>query len=151
MEKIFVYGTLRKGMYDYDQYLRDEQSFRDYAYIKGSLMTITGVDTPAYLDEGQDMILGEIHEVSDEALQAIDLLKGYINEGNPKNKFDKKVCPVYDEKRNIIDYALVYIYNMENPLNIDLLGDDIEGHDYVKYIQESEYKKRMFDFSMCEE
>ena len=49
--RIFVYGTLRLGMYNYDLYLRDEDSFRSYAYIKGSLMTIIGKIYPAYLCE----------------------------------------------------------------------------------------------------
>ena len=35
MARIFVYGTLRKGMYNYDRYLKDKQSFREYGYIKG--------------------------------------------------------------------------------------------------------------------
>ena len=47
--RIFVYGTLRLGMYNYDLYLRDEDSFRSYAYIKGSLMTILTKVYPAYL------------------------------------------------------------------------------------------------------
>ena len=46
-QKIFVYGTLRKGMYNYDLYLKDEDSFRQYGYIKGSLMTIRGKAYPA--------------------------------------------------------------------------------------------------------
>ena len=36
-QKIFVYGTLRKGMYNYDLYLKDEDSFRQYGYIKGKM------------------------------------------------------------------------------------------------------------------
>ena len=48
MARIFVYGTLRKGMYNYDRYLKDKQSFREYGYIKGKLMSLKGQKYPAF-------------------------------------------------------------------------------------------------------
>ena len=72
MVRIFVYGTLRKGMYNYDQYLKDKQSFRKYGYIKGKLMSLKGQKYPAFLLEGDDMVLGEIHEVDDEFIKVLD-------------------------------------------------------------------------------
>ena len=59
MARIFVYGTLRTGMYNYDQYLKDKQSFKKYGYIKGKLMSLKGQKYPAFLLEGDDMMLFE--------------------------------------------------------------------------------------------
>lgn len=69
MERIFVYGSLREGMYNYDLYLKSENTFRRYAYVKGTLFTIQSKPYPALLLEGDDMIIGEIHEVSDQTLE----------------------------------------------------------------------------------
>lgn len=148
-QKIFVYGTLRKGMYNYDLYLRDEKSFRYYAYAKGSLMTILGRVYPAYLTDGQDMILGEIHEVSDETMNSIDQLEGYLGEGNPKNEYNKELCDIYNEQGEVVEQAYIYVYNMENPSNVFTLGKDIESHDYVEYIQKVKLReKSLFDYDV---
>lgn len=74
-EKIFVYGTLRLGMYNYDQYLKDKNSFRQFAYVKGKLMTLKGKNYPALLLEGSGMVRGEIHEVDSKFIGVLDDLK----------------------------------------------------------------------------
>ena len=131
-QKIFVYGTLRKGMYNYDLYLKDEDSFRQYGYIKGSLMTIRGKAYPAYITEGQDMILGEIHEVDDEFIKVLDVLESYFGENNPNNEYNKIVCDIYDDNETIIEQIPVYVYNDKNESNARLLDKEI-GNDFVKY------------------
>ncbi len=85
MARIFVYGTLRTGMYNYDQYLKDKQSFKKYGYIKGKLMSLKGQKYPAFLLEGNGMILGEIHEVDDEFIKVLDVLESYFGENNISN------------------------------------------------------------------
>lgn len=151
-QKIFVYGTLRKGMYNYDQYLRDEDSFLSYAYIKGSLMTIHLKKYPAYLQEGHDMILGEIHEISEKTAQLIDELEGYYGENDIRNEYHKIICDIYNENGEIIDHLPVYVFNMDKRDNVIMLGDDIECHDFVRFIQQkAEGKKSLFDFDSEEE
>lgn len=146
-QKIFVYGTLRKGMYNYDLYLRDENSFRSYAYIKGSLLTVENRQYPAYLQEGQDMIVGEIHEIRDETMKVIDELEGFRSEGHLQNEYDKVVCDIYDEAGHVIDHLPVYVWNQDNINRNHRLGEDIPSHDYVQYIQQKkEGKKSVFDF-----
>lgn len=63
MKRILVYGTLRMGMYNYETYYKDHDSFQCYGYARGMPCTING-KYPA-LTEGDRMILGEIHEVPD--------------------------------------------------------------------------------------
>lgn len=146
-QRIFVYGTFRKGMFDYDLYLRDEAKFIGYGYVKGSLMHILARVYPAYLREGQDMILGEIHEISDQTLKKIDQVKGFISDDYSCNEFNRVVCEIYNEKGEIIDHLPVYEFNMDNSTNQMLLKDDIETHDYVMYMQgKKPTKKSVFVF-----
>lgn len=148
-QKIFVYGTLRKGMYNYDLFLRNEDSFRYYAYAKGSLMSICAKVYPAYLKEGHDMILGEIHEVSEETMKLIDKLEEYHGPDDPKNEYNKELCDIYNEQGEKIEQAYIYVYNMNNPTNVSLLGSDIESHDYVEYIQRVKLRENsLFDYDV---
>lgn len=137
MKKIFVYGTLRKNMYNYDIYLKDKNSFRGYAYVYGTLYMVRSCNYPALLLDGHDKIIGEIHEVSDECLKEIDRMEGYISKGHILNDYDKIICDVYVEDE-IIDHLPVYVYNLNNPSNKGTLGEKIECGDFVKYINVSE-------------
>lgn len=132
MARIFVYGTLRKEMYNYDQYLKDKQSFREYGYIKGKLMSLKGRKYPAFLLEGDDMVLGEIHEVDDEFIKVLDVLESYFGENNPNNEYNKIVCDIYDDNKTVIEQIPVYVYNDKNEDNARLLDKEI-GNDFVKY------------------
>lgn len=136
MSRIFVYGTLRRGMYNYDTYLKEEDTFRSYGYIKGTLYTIISKTYPAFLNDGNDMVLGEIHEVSDETLKLVDEMEGFHKKGYIENDYDKVICDVYDENQNVIDHLPVYIYNMEKQMNVTLLGTKIHCNDYVQYVSQ---------------
>lgn len=134
MARIFVYGTLRKGMYNYDRYLKDKQSLREYGYIKGKLMSLKGRKYPAFLLEGDDMVLGEIHEVDDEFIKVLDVLESYFGENNSNNEYNKIVCDIYDDNKTIIEQIPVYVYNDKNEDNARLLDKEI-GNDFVKYFK----------------
>lgn len=135
MKKMFVYGTLRVGMYNYEKYYKEHGCFLGNAYVKGRLHAIKGKVYPA-LVEGERMILGEIHEVPDEVQNAVDLMEGFFGEGNIENEYDKIVSNIYDEDGNVIDHLPVYFYNVKNAGNKELLGDIILCNDYVAYLQE---------------
>lgn len=136
-EKIFVYGTLRKGMYNYDRYLKDKNSFRKYGYVKGKLMTLKGRKYPALLLEGNALVLGEIHEVASEFIDVLDELESYYGENNPHNEYNKVVCDIYDINGKIIDKIPVYIYNTNNVENVQLLDGVIESGNYLEYKQDN--------------
>lgn len=140
MKKIFVYGTLRRGMYNYNIYLKDEDSFRGYGYIKGCLLSIRRRMYPGFILEGNDMVLGEIHEIDEEKLELIDKLEGYISKGNVHNEYNKVICDILDENQNIIDHLPVYVFNMDNEKNIGALDEVIVSGDYVKYARDLEEK-----------
>lgn len=136
MKKMFVYGTLRTGMYNYEKYYKDYDSFRGFGYVKGELHTLIGKVYPA-LTEGESMILGEIHEVPDQVQDEVDLMEGFFGEGNPENEYDKIVSEIYDADGKVMDNLPVYFYNLRSPGNRILLGDVILCNDYVRYVQEN--------------
>lgn len=135
MTRIFVYGTLRKGMYNHDLYLKDRGVYCGEGYIKGSLMTITGKVYPAFLPKGQHLILGELYDVDEQTLKCLDELECYYGEGHQKNEYNKINMDIFDKDGRRNGCAYVYIFNMNNPENVDILGKDIQELDYVKYIQ----------------
>lgn len=135
MKKMFVYGTLRTGMYNYEKYYKGYDSFRSYGYVKGQLHALKGKVYPA-LTEGERMILGEIHEVPDKVQDDVDLMEGFFGEGRMENEYDKIISTIYDAAGKVIDRLPVYFYNLRNPENSGLLGDVILCDDYVKYLEE---------------
>lgn len=134
--KIFVYGTLRKGMYNYDLYLKKRSDFVSYGYIKGKLMTLKDRTYPAFLMEDEMMVLGEIYEVDAEYIKVLDKLENYFGEGDPNNEYDRVLCDIYDERSEIIDQITVYVYNIANLKYSQLLDKVINCCDFVKYNQE---------------
>lgn len=136
MKKMFVYGTLRKGMYNYEKYYKEHDSFHGYGFVKGELHTINGKVYPALI-EGERMIRGEIHEVPDEVQDAVDLMEGFFGEGKIENEYDKIVTTIYNAKGEAMGELPVYFYNLRNPENRRILGDVIFCDDYIKFLQEA--------------
>ena len=118
MVKIFVYGTLRQGMYNYDIYLKDEKSFREYAY----------------LTKGNQYILGEIQEVSEEKAKELDEMEGYHGDNHESNEYHRILCPIYNEQHEVITSMPVYVYNTDN-INNAPIGECIESGDFVSYVK----------------
>lgn len=134
-EKIFVYGTLRKDMYNHELYLKDKNGFIGTGFVKGKLMTLKNKSYPALLLEGNDLILGEIHEVDNSIVDQLDELESYFGENNIDNEYNKIVCDIFDEDGQVIDQIPVYVYNIYNSANVKLLDAVIISGDFVKYSQ----------------
>lgn len=134
MKRIFVYGTLRTDMYNYEKYLKDKIIQSELAYVKGSLHEIKGVIYPALI-EGNEMIAGEIMEVDDdEIFHELDELEGYLGEQHIDNEYDKVICPIYDDRGNVIDHLPVYMYNIRNEKQKNRLSSRIMECDYVAFM-----------------
>lgn len=134
LKRIFVYGSLRKGHYNYDAYLKDKSEFVSYGYVKGDLYTIEGVIYPALI-EGEGRVIGEIYEVSEEVANAIDELESYV-EGDPSNEYNRVVCDIMDEQGNVIDVLPVYMFNLQREGKQGVLEHRIDSGDYTKYRNE---------------
>ncbi|MCD7949073.1 MAG: gamma-glutamylcyclotransferase [Erysipelotrichaceae bacterium] len=129
MNKIFVYGTLRKGMY-YHHYLEHEK-FCGYGYIKGSLYSLVDRHYPGFILAGNHLVKGEIYQVDDDKLKLVDELESYFGENNVNNEYDKELINIYDENLHMINQAYVYILNTNNSFNT--LDQIIANGDFVEY------------------
>lgn len=133
---IFVYGTLREGMYNYDRFLKGHVTAKKNAYIKGSLHSIIGKVYPALL-EGEDFILGEVLSLDNEVSMAdVDELEGYLGPDCIDNEYNKLDMEILDEdKKTVIGNLPVYMYNVKNPQLKETVGPKIQCNDFVLYDQ----------------
>lgn len=128
--KIFVYGTLRKGMRNHDQYLKDKSVYIGKGYVKGELYRVAEETYPA-LRPGLEVITGEIYEVEDEVAVKIDELEGYVfNRSN--NLYNKVSMDVFDEEGQLHSCLPVYVWNTNNEQRL-VLGSKILENDFVEY------------------
>lgn len=134
MIRVFVYGTLRKGMYNHDTYFKKHALHHRQAYVKGELYAIKDKVYPALIP-GDRMIVGEIIDLDDSiSIQEVDDMEGYLQEGDINNEYDKVLCDIYDmDMTTVIDRLPVYMYNLKNPRLKDSLDGLIACNDYVAY------------------
>lgn len=141
MNRIFVYGTLRKEMYNYKKFLEGKSTFIKYGYIKGSLYTIKGVQYPAFISQGEQMIKGEIYEVDDQMVKTLDELESYNPENLKNSEYIKVQTDIYDENNLKIDTLNIYEYNLQKVGQKELLNRLIKNGDFVHFVCNGGYEE----------
>lgn len=106
--KLFVYGSLRMGLYNYELYLKGKSRFLGYGYVIGELYSLKERSYPALLP-GNSRILGEIYEVDEAAARAVDALEEYVH-GSSENEYEKINTQILDEQGTQLDILPVYWY-----------------------------------------
>ncbi len=76
MKRVFVYGTLQKGEPNHDL-LADSRFLGEATPPDYTLFDLGGF--PATCPDGFTSVLGEVYEVSQEVLEALDALDGHPN------------------------------------------------------------------------
>lgn len=71
--RVFVYGTLMKGQYNHDRYLRG-QKYLGRAVLHGYAMYSLG-SYPGIVSEEGEKVLGEVYEVNEKTLRRLDRLE----------------------------------------------------------------------------
>lgn len=71
--RVFVYGTLMKGRYNHDRYLRG-QKYLGRAVLHGYAMYSLG-SYPGIVPEEGEKVLGEVYEVDEKTLRRLDRLE----------------------------------------------------------------------------
>lgn len=107
MEKIFVYGSLMSGFWNYDKVLKNRVLKVEKASVEGELYHLPA-GYPAVV-EGQARVEGEVMTISQEKLlKSLDLLEGYMGEGED-NLYErqKKIVQLEDGTQ---EECWVYIY-----------------------------------------
>ena len=77
MQKVFVYGSLRKGGGLHD--VLEDCKFLCFAKTSCNYTMISLGSFPALLEEGDNSILGEIYEVNKQTLASLDRIEGHPN------------------------------------------------------------------------
>jgi gamma-glutamylcyclotransferase (GGCT)/AIG2-like uncharacterized protein YtfP/cation transport regulator ChaC len=104
MNKIFVYGTLRFNE-DNHTYLEGAACLVKQAWVYGKLFD-TKHGYPVMKEHNEEKVFGELYEVTDNQLTAIDHLEGFQT-GNSDNLYERKKVTVYDDNGEVSE-ALTY-------------------------------------------
>ncbi len=93
-KKIFVYGTLMKGFYNYERALAGQEVSRVPARIRGRVWHMTNRGYPA-VKEGDGWVYGELVELKDFAavIDTMDNIEGYYGPGDSRNEYARILSP----------------------------------------------------------
>ncbi|MGL4345745.1 MAG: gamma-glutamylcyclotransferase family protein [Cellulosilyticaceae bacterium] len=130
MEKIFVYGSLMSGFWNYDKVLKNRVRKVEKAFVKGELYQLPA-GYPAIVD-GKAHITGEVMTITQQKLmKSLDLLEGYMGEGED-NLYERHKKEVLLEDGRV-EECWVYVYVDQNEARRD--GEPIRHGNWRKYIQ----------------
>ena len=118
--KVFVYGSLRTGFFNYDKYLKGKVLSCKHGKVKGKLYDMPHKGYPAVIS-GDDDIYGEIMEVSnyEEVMNAVDKMEGYYGPNNENNEYNRIIVEVYNTDDNIIEKCYMYEYALNDKEKFD--------------------------------
>ena len=134
IQKIFVYGSLRSDMFNYDKLLKGKVSKVYKGAVYGSLFHIENKGYPAVIP-GSSVIKGEIMELInfEKSLVELDDLENYTEDNNLNCEYLRKVVDVELENGEI-EKAYYYEYNPKA---------DINGEDRLISVAHGDWKKYM--------
>ncbi|MGJ9460515.1 gamma-glutamylcyclotransferase [Oceanobacillus sp. CF4.6] len=131
MNVVFVYGTFRINESNYE-YLQGSTRLKNQVWIHGKLFyTKFGYPVMKEHEHSNEKVYGELYEVNEEQLVAIDQLEGF-REGQPDNLFERKIVTVYDETGESTE-ALTYITGRSLADSTDVIPfGDWKVYQYVR-------------------
>ena len=128
MIPIFVYGSLREGMYNYDRILKGKTTSIVKATVEGYKMLDMG-SFPGII-AGDNTIVGEVMNINPgmylQTLQLLDRLEGYNPSQKSKSLYHREIKRVKLEDGQEID-AYIYVYNVKQGINYPV----IESGDWI--------------------
>lgn len=115
-EKVFVYGSLRSGMFNYEKLLKGKVKGLESGTVCGKLFHIENKGYPAVIC-GDSKIVGELMEFKDfkKTLRELDELENY-NEEDKNSEYIREVVEVSLEN-GTKEKAYFYRYNKEADIN----------------------------------
>lgn len=135
MIPIFVYGTLREGMHNFNRVLKGRTDKITPAVIKGYDMLNLG-SYPGIIS-GTNEITGELMDIKStmylQTLQLLDKLEGYDPSQKGKSPYHREIQKIVLEDGKVID-AYVYVYNKK----LGISGFEfVDSGDWVIYKKEN--------------
>lgn len=111
MNRIFVYGTLMRGMENHHLLQPFTLGCRS-GYISGGELYHLEYGYPALtiVKTHSKPVHGEIVELQhvDQATQVLDRLEEYHGRGNPNNLYERVIMPAADERGSVNAYVYVW-------------------------------------------
>lgn len=130
MIPVFVYGSLREGLYNYERILDGKTTSIVNATLEGYKMLDLG-SFPGII-AGENTIIGEVMNINPavylKTLQILDRLEGYNPSQKGKSLYHREIKHVKLEDGKEID-AYVYIYNVKQGINYP----EVESGDWVAF------------------
>ncbi|MDD3192510.1 MAG: gamma-glutamylcyclotransferase [Oscillospiraceae bacterium] len=122
-KKMFVYGTLMRGFYNYDKALVGQEKSMVPARTRGRVWHMVDRGYPA-IKEGEGWVYGELVELKDFAavIDQMDDIEGYHGPDDPRNEYARILLPVENLETGKMEEAYVYYYvpddlgSSENPV-----------------------------------
>lgn len=134
--KIFVYGSLREGFFNYEKYLKGKVEKKEAAKVKGKVFHMPYKGYPAIFD-GNGYVEGEVMKIKndcyDRTIEALDEMEGFFGENNPKNEYHKKLVEVELETGSK-ELCYVYYYNKNNDSKFDENAVYVSSGDWKKFM-----------------
>lgn len=134
IDKIFVYGSLRSDMFNYEKLLKGKVSKTSKATINGNLFHLDNKGYPAVVP-GDGTIIGELMELKDfnKSLKELDDLENYSEDNNINCEYLRKEIEVnLKDGRKEIGYY--YEYNTKALNNSEDKLIEIPHGDWKEYI-----------------
>ena len=132
--KVFVYGTLMKGLGNH-HILKDSQYLGKYA-AQGKMFAVSSFPGILLSDYRDELIFGEVYVVNDSVLGQLDFLEGYDSESEDNSMYNRRKILVRSNggKVHRIMTANIYVWNESDGEMYKY--DRIESGDYRKWIKE---------------
>lgn len=108
---VFVYGTLRNSLHNYDAILRGNTVDERPASLRHATMLDAG-GFPFVIAEGEGTVVGEVMYLDPATatyvMARLDRLEGYRGENNPGNMYDRKQVTVrFDDGTETTAFAYI--------------------------------------------
>lgn len=133
-KKIFVYGSLRTGFFNYHKYLLGKVSDTKVGKVKGKLYHMPHKGYPALID-GNDDVFGEVMTLRDfEAVMApMDEMENYYGINDNRNEYNRVIMDV-ELLNGTIESCYVYYYAMNDKEIFDSNSIYVENGDWKSYM-----------------
>lgn len=135
-KKIFVYGSLRTGFFNYNKYLLGKVSNAQVGKVKGKLYHMPQKGYPALL-EGNDDIWGEVMTLNnfESVMIPMDKMENYYGINDDKNEYNRIVMDVelLDGSK---ESCYVYYYVMNDEKSFKENSVYISNGDWKNYMLE---------------
>ncbi|RSL32418.1 gamma-glutamylcyclotransferase [Salibacterium salarium] len=136
---VFVYGTLRKGLHNYENILEGQTTNEIAATTVGSLYAVSHESFPCLVKEGKTVIQGEIMCIKEdryeEILKKLDALEGYDERNVQESDYVREITTVVDDKGHHVE-AYTYYWNQPQGL-----GQFITSGCWQTYLKEKRKMK----------